>query len=138
MFRACLLGLSLLVAAPAAAEKPRAPESVDGAVTVSAEQTVELILANPQLVVIDARRDEEFAKGHIEGAVSLLDTAMTPEALAALATDRDTPLLFYCNGARCLRSSNAVRRALDWGYRTVYWFRGGWAEWMEKHLPVSR
>lgn len=55
-------------------EKPYAPDSVPGAVIVSAEQVVELIFAKPDLVIIDSRKSSEFAKGHIEGAVNLLNT----------------------------------------------------------------
>lgn len=135
--------LFLLIAAPlfispARAEKPTAPESIDGAANLSAEEVVELILSEPRLVVIDSRKEEEYAKGHIEGAISLPDTGMDRKALAKHAGNRDTPLLFYCNGMRCLRSSNAVQKALEWGYNRLYWFRGGWVEWQEKRLPMAR
>jgi rhodanese-related sulfurtransferase len=120
------------------AEKPTAPPAIEGARKLSAEQVVALILDEPELVVIDARKDEEYAKGHIEGAISLLDTHMTPTALARHVANRDTPVLFYCNGARCLRSTNAIKKALKWGYRNLYWFRGGWVEWRDKKLPIAR
>lgn len=131
---ACLLAFPPYVVA----DKPLAPREVPGAVNVSAEKLVEMIASMPRLVVIDARRKEEFDKGHVEGAVNLLDTDMTRASLARLALQSDTPLLFYCNGERCLRSSNAAKLALEWGYSRVYWFRGGWAEWRDKNLPVSK
>ena len=58
--------------------------------------------------------------------------------LSHLAARPDTPLLFYCNGERCLRSSHAAKMAVNWGYTRVYWFRGGWQEWLDKQLPVTR
>ena len=128
----------LWLALPAAAEKPLAPASVPGAQLVSAEQVVELIGAQPDLILIDSRRREEFDKGHIEGSVNLLDTELTRAGLARMAPALSRPLLFYCNGERCLRSSNSAERALAWGYRKVYWFRGGWQEWTDKHLPITR
>lgn len=133
-----LLPLLLLFSISAQAEKPTAPQHIEGAINLSAEQVIDLILATPALVVIDARKQEEFIKGHIENAVSLLDTTMSEEALAQHVPDKATPLLFYCNGERCLRSSNAARKAIDWGYSKVYWFRGGWVEWREKQLPVAK
>ncbi|MBZ0104242.1 MAG: rhodanese-like domain-containing protein [Sulfuricella denitrificans] len=123
---------------PAAADKPVAPVNVPGATSVSAERLIELAASTSQLLIIDSRRREEFDKGHIEGAVNLLDTDMTQSALSRLAPKPDTPLLFYCNGERCLRSSNAAKLALDWGYQKVYWFRGGWKEWSDKNLPVAK
>lgn len=122
----------------AQAEKPLAPTHIPGATSLTAETAVELILSTPELVVIDARKQEEFAAGHIEGAVSMLNTTMTPESLASVVPDKDTPILFYCNGERCMRSTEATNKALGWGYTTVYWFRGGWKEWTEKQMPIAK
>ena len=35
-----------------------------------------------------------------------------------------------------MRSTNAIRKAREWGYKELYWFRGGWKEWSDKRLPV--
>ena len=32
--------------------------------------------------------------------------------------------------------ADAIRKAMGWGYRNVFWFRGGWKEWTDKRLPV--
>jgi rhodanese-related sulfurtransferase len=130
----CLLGLNL----PALADKPIAPDAVPGTLRVSAEQVVELILSTPKLVTIDSRHADEFAKGHIEGAINLLDTDTTSESLARHTRGKDIPVLFYCNGERCLRSSNAAKIAVYQGYKKVYWFRGGWIEWVEKQMPITK
>lgn len=119
-----------------AVEKPYAPETIPGVVIISAEEVVELILSRPDLVIIDSRKESEFAKGHIEGAVNLLNTTMQQEDLDALVGDRSRNIVFYCNGARCLRSTDALRKAMSWGYRNLFWFRGGWKEWSDKRLPV--
>lgn len=128
----------LHLAFPALADKPLAPDSVPGTTRVSAEQAVELILANPKMVIIDSRHAEEFAKGHIEGALNLLDTDTSPETLARHLAGKDAPMLLYCNGERCLRSSHAAKIAVDLGYKKVYWFRGGWKEWVEKQMPITK
>ena len=126
------------LAFPVLADKPIAPDSVPGTTQVSAEQAVELILANPRMVIIDSRHAEEFAKGHIDGAVNLLDTDTSPETLARHLAGKDAPVLLYCNGERCLRSSNAAKIAVKAGYKKVYWFRGGWMEWFEKKMPIAQ
>lgn len=138
MARVLLVAVVFASALPAFADKPVAPLEIAGAVNVTAEKLVEMVTSNTQLVVVDARRQEEFDKGHIEGAINLLDTDMTRASLARHVPRTDTPLLFYCNGERCLRSSNAAKLALEWGYRKVYWFRGGWTEWRNKNLPVAK
>ncbi|MCU7944696.1 MAG: rhodanese-like domain-containing protein [Candidatus Thiodiazotropha sp. (ex Cardiolucina cf. quadrata)] len=128
--------MSVITSALFADEKPYVPEALPGAMAVTAEETIELILDNPDLVVIDARKKTEYVKGHIEGAHNLLNTTLTLADMEALAPDRSTPLLFYCNGVRCQRSSDAISKAVKWGYLNIFWFRGGWMEWSEKRLPV--
>ena len=129
--------LTLLVPLVVSADgKPFAPESIDGVVIVTAEEAIELILDNPGMPIIDSRKKTEYVKGHIEGAVSLLDTEMTEQDIQAVAADKQAAILFYCNGVRCLRSSNAIVKVQGWGYSNLIWFRGGWKEWSEKRLPV--
>jgi rhodanese-related sulfurtransferase len=115
--------------------KPFAPESIDGVVVVTAEEAIELILDNPDMPIIDSRKKTEYHKGHIEGAVSLLNTEMTEADMQAIAPDRDVAILFYCNGVRCLRSTDAIGKVKGWGYNNLFWFRGGWKEWSAKRLP---
>jgi rhodanese-related sulfurtransferase len=119
-----------------AVDKPHAPEQIAGATTLSAEQVVGLILSNPDTIIIDSRKKTEYSKGHIEGAINLLNTELTLDDLQTVAPDKSQALLFYCNGTRCLRSTDSINKALDWGYTNIFWFRGGWQEWSEKKLPV--
>jgi rhodanese-related sulfurtransferase len=134
-----IFALFLSIAASAtliADEKPYAPDNMPGTTIVSAEEVIEMILANPELVLIDSRKKTEYIKGHIEGAVNIVNTELVLEDLESIAPDRNRALLFYCNGVRCLRSSDSIARAVDWGYTNIFWFRGGWNEWTEKRLPV--
>jgi rhodanese-related sulfurtransferase len=133
-----LLLTLLFTTTSALADKPVAPEAIPGTQLITAEQLVELINSTPGLVIIDARHHEEYARGHIEGAIFMLDTDMTPGKLGSKVHSKETPLVFYCNGERCARSTNASKKAMSWGYKRIYWFRGGWQEWHSKGLPVSR
>ena len=95
-----------------------------------------MILANPDLVVIDSRKKTEFQKGHIEGAINILNTKLKQEDLEKISPDKSKEILFYCNGTRCLRSTDSINKAKKCGYSKLIWFRGGWKEWTEKRLPV--
>lgn len=128
----------LHLAFPALADKPLAPDSVPGATLVSAEQALEIILANPRMAIIDSRHAEEYLKGHIEGAINLLDNDTSAKTLASHIRNKNAPMLLYCNGDRCMRSSNAATIAVNAGYKKIYWFRGGWAEWIEKKMPIEK
>ncbi len=130
-------GLSFFVSTNSFADdKPFAPEAIEGVVILTAEEAIEMILENPTMPIIDSRKKLEYVKGHIEGSVSLLDTGMTERDLKNIVPDKKSAILFYCNGVRCLRSSNAIVKAQAWGYNNLFWIRGGWKEWSEKRLPV--
>lgn len=135
--RAIVICVSMLFSSVLLAEeKPYAPDAIQGVTIVSAEQTIEMILANPELVVIDSRKKTEYLKGHIEGSINILNTQLKREDLERISPDKSKDILFYCNGARCLRSSDSINKAKSWGYSKLIWFRGGWKEWTEKRLPV--
>ena len=119
-----------------AEEKPYAPESIQDVVIVSAEQAIEMILSTPELLVIDSRKKTEYLKGHIEGSINILNTQLEREGLERIAPDKTKAILFYCNGVRCLRSTDSINKARSWGYSNLIWFRGGWKEWTDKRLPV--
>ncbi len=135
--RVTVVSITLLFSSALFAEqKPHAPENIQDVMVVSAEETIEMILADPELTVIDSRKKTEYMKGHIEGAVNILNTRLKREDLELLSPDKSKAILFYCNGTRCLRSSDSIKKAKSWGYSKLIWFRGGWNEWSEKRLPV--
>jgi len=135
--RIVFLSLLLICFSFAHAAKPLAPESIEGVTIVSAEQLIELILNSPALVIIDSRYHEEYAKGRIEGSISIPDIDMTKAGLEKITKNSKTPIVFYCNGIRCLRSSRAATQAIQWGFKQVYWFRQGWVDWVKKQYPVE-
>jgi len=126
----------LFISDVCAVQKPHAPQSIQDVRVVSAEEVINLVLTEPDLLIIDSRKKSEYLKGHIEGAVNILNTRLTREDLESIAIDKSRAILFYCNGARCLRSSDSINKAKSWDYHNLIWFRGGWKEWTEKRLPV--
>jgi PQQ-dependent catabolism-associated CXXCW motif protein len=60
------------------------------------------------------------------------------EGLSLLIKDPTTdPIVFFCLGARCWESYNAVLRARSAGFKNLYWYRGGINAWMEAGNPVE-
>lgn len=51
----------------------------------------------PDVLILDARSERQFAAGHIEGAVNLPLPEFSVEALAELIGRSDRPILIYCN-----------------------------------------
>ena len=133
-----LLGTLVGLGAPEIVSAAEAPLDIAGAHTVDAERIIALIDTTPGLVIIDSRKAEDFAAGAIEGAISLTDTEMTKDKLVKIAPNRSKPILFYCNGLKCGRAANAVIMAVKWGYKDVYYYALGMAEWQERGLPLVR
>lgn len=133
-----LVLLSLFLAGTAWAGKKETPQFIDGTTRVSAEEVIDLVESKPDLVIIDARKASDYQKGYIEGAVSLPNTETTPETLAKVIPSKETPVLFYCNGAKCGRSVKSAKIAVQAGYKNIYWFRGGIEEWQAKGLPLVK
>ena len=124
----------LLALQPALAD---APMNIDGATTVDAEAIIDLIGGTADLVILDNRREADFAAGHIEGAIRLIDDDITgPDVLAGVIPSTDTPVLFYCNGLACGRAAAAVEMAVGWGYSNVHYYALGMQEWNDLGLPV--
>jgi len=115
----------------------RAPENIDGATTITAAELIELAATTSNLVVIDARKPSDWEDGYIDGAIHAVNTELTADSLATIAR-REQPVVFYCNGPKCYRSGDASTKAVQWGWRQVYWFRGGIEEWVAEGFPLTK
>ncbi|MFA5900706.1 MAG: PQQ-dependent catabolism-associated CXXCW motif protein [Hyphomicrobium sp.] len=70
------------------------------------------------------------------GALSSEMDAQYRRALDTLSKGKpDTPLVFFCL-KNCWMSWNAAKRALDYGYTNVMWFRDGSDGWQELGYPL--
>ena len=112
------------------------PVRIEGVTNVDAEGLIEKVMNTPELVLIDSRITADRKEGYIEGSICLPDIDTTCDSLEIIAPDRNTPVMFYCNGIKCGRSAKAAQIAIDCGYTDVYLFRKGMEEWQEKQYPL--
>lgn len=83
-------------------------------------------------VVIDVRTPEEFATGHIPGALNI-----PFDQIAKRIAEVDAPhgVALYCMvGPRARKGEKAL---LAGGYRSVFHLEGGLAAWQAEGLPVE-
>ena len=84
---------------------------------------------------IDARPGEEFARGHIPGAI-LLNEDEWNELLPALLTawSPERKLVVYCSRQSC-NASHAVAERLrnEAELKNVFVLDGGWEEWQKRN-----
>jgi rhodanese-related sulfurtransferase len=91
--------------------------------------------ADPTFMIIDVRTPQEFAAGHIEGAVNVCVLLCTPSFDEAIAGyDKSLTYLVYCGTHH--RSPAATGIMLDQGFEHVYDMTGGLNEWQAEGLPV--
>ena len=115
-------------AQPAPASAQQFPRDLDAA------QFAELI-AQPGVVILDVRTPEEFAEGHLEGAVNI--DALTDGFQAELdKLDRDVVYAVYCRSGN--RSDAALHQMADLGFTATHHLAGGIGAWQQAGFPVVR
>ncbi len=100
--------------------------SVNGA-EVSVEQ-FEANMTADGTTIVDVRTPEEFAAGHIDGAINIeLGSPGFGDLLEQM--DADATYAVYCQSDN--RSGQAVQRMLSEGFTSVYHLDGGIVAWTE-------
>ena len=92
---------------------------------ISAEKAKELMETEKDYIILDARTQEEFDEGHIDGAIMIPEYEVSARAEKEL-TDKDQLILVYCRSGR--RSKIAAQALADLGYTNVKEF-GGIIDW---------
>jgi thioredoxin 1 len=102
---------------------------------VSIEQFEKLMAEKSNAIILDVRTPEEFAAGHVKGAVNLnIHDAAFKSGLAKL--DKSKPVFVYCKSGS--RSADATAQMKDMGFGEVYNFGGGMLAWSNAEKPVVR
>ena len=92
---------------------------------ITAEEAKKIMDTESEYVILDVRTEEEFAQGHIPGAILIPDYEIREEAESSLP-DKDALILVYCRSGR--RSKNAAQILLELGYTNIREF-GGIIDW---------
>lgn len=90
--------------------------------------------AEPGVVVIDVRSPQEYAEGHLEGALNINVEAPDFDAQIA-ALDPGMTYALYCRSGR--RSSVAAQRMAEAGFGSVIDLEGGMADLAAAGAPVA-
>jgi rhodanese-related sulfurtransferase len=88
-----------------------------------------------KLTLVDVREDNEWARGHLPGAVHLGKGIIERDVEEAFP-DKDAPLVLYCGGG--FRSALVADNLQKMGYTDVISMDGGWRGWTEAGYPVEK
>lgn len=86
------------------------------------------------VTVLDVRPGDEFAAGHLPGALNI-PLSELDRRLGEISADRE--IIAYCRGPWCVLSFEAVAALRARGF-TVHRLEDGYPEWQAAGLPVER
>ena len=92
---------------------------------ISQEEALSYMVNDGNSFILDVRTEEEFANGHIKGAVLIPHDKIEAKAESVI-TDKEQLILVYCRSGR--RSKIAAEKLVELGYSNVKEF-GGIIDW---------
>jgi phage shock protein E len=119
------------------AQEPAPP--TDEAGRVDAAELSRRISTRTAPVILDVREADEFAAGHLPGAVNIPhgEIVAAPEAaVAAILPDTGTEVVVYCASGR--RSGLAQDALIAAGYGNVRHLAGDYQGWRAADLPIAQ
>jgi rhodanese-related sulfurtransferase len=92
-------------------------------------------LMNQGALVLDIRKPEEFAKGHVNGARQLPSNEIL-SASDNFKRFKEKPVVVIDDTGSL--SAAAVRQLTEQGFSKAFSLRGGFASWRADNLPVTK
>jgi len=93
---------------------------------ISQDEAKRIMEEENDYVIVDVRREDEYAQGHIPGAILIPNESIGEYEAPEELTDGDQIILVYCRSGR--RSKEAAEKLAKMGYSRVYEF-GGIIDW---------
>jgi len=91
--------------------------------------------AGEKFVLVDVREDNEWAKGHLPGALHL-GKGIIERDIEQHVPDNAAKLILYCGGG--FRSALAGDNLQKMGYTNVESMDGGWKGWLAAGFPTQK
>ncbi len=92
---------------------------------VTMDEALALMDREEDYIILDVRRADEFASGHIPGAINVANESIGTGEIPALPR-KDQLILVYCRSGN--RSKQAAQKLADLGYTNIVEF-GGILDW---------
>ncbi len=100
---------------------------------LSAEAFLQALAQKDKKVLLDVRSPEEYACGHITGAVNVSLSEMTEETLAKIIPLKNTKIIIYCNNSlqtmptrMISMTTQAYPTLYQLGYQNLYLLQDGY------------
>ena len=91
--------------------------------------------AGEKMIVVDVREDNEWANGHLPGAIHL-GKGVIERDIEARVPDTSAKIILYCGGG--FRSALSADNLQKMGYTNCISMDGGWRAWTEAGFHTER
>lgn len=91
-------------------------ENIETYTSISMEEAKEAFAQEGSYIIVDVRRADEYAQGHIPGAINIANEEIIDDDPAELS-DKDQLIYVYCRSGR--RSQEAAAKLAALGYSNV-------------------
>ena len=88
---------------------------------ISMDEAMKMMKDEKDYIILDVRRPDEFAEGHIPGAINVPNEEIGTAEIAELP-DKSQLILVYCRSGR--RSKDASEKLVKLGYTNIVEFGG--------------
>lgn len=95
------------------------------------------LFADGKALILDARETEDYAAGHIQGAINLPYHAFMDSIELLETFPLDTLIVVYCDGQDCNASLELAADLEIMGFESVTSYFGGWQAWLQAGHPVE-
>ena len=92
---------------------------------ITMSEAVEMMASESDYIILDVRRPDEFAAGHIPNAINIPNESIGADEIDELP-DKDRLILVYCRSGN--RSKQASEKLVRLGYTNIVEF-GGILDW---------
>ena len=93
--------------------------------SITMDEAVDMMAQETSYIILDVRRADEFAAGHIPGAINVANESIGTAEILDLP-DKDQLIMVYCRSGR--RSKEASEKLVKLGYTNIVEF-GGILDW---------
>ena len=93
--------------------------------SITMDEAVDMMAQETSYIILDVRRADEFAAGHIPGAINVANESIGTAEIPELP-DKNQLIMVYCRSGR--RSKEASEKLVKLGYTNIVEF-GGILDW---------
>lgn len=95
---------------------------------------VKKLMADPTVMILDARNEHEFAEGHLPNSRNIFALEFERYIPELIGMNKDIRIIVYCGGGQCELSHELSNNLIGLGFKKVYIYLGGWDDWKKNGM----